>query len=201
MLRTIEETSSVPTCHSDRTTTHSSSSGERHQRSMDPRISRALSFIESSPTHLISIEITAASVSLSSSRLRHLFKDHMGISFHQHLMRVRLSRAKTLLHSTDHPVARIWQLVGDRDISHFTRDYKRVYGVTPGADRRRGAAHGSTTHSQECSSNPAISAPVPHSAIGRASKAAVRVQDQQGSRVHSHRPPSEKVSLRQNFWC
>ena len=103
---------------------------------MDPRVLRALKFIESSPIHMVSLDTTATVLCISPSRLRHLFKEHTGISFHQHLMRVRLSKAHDLIRNTDHPVMHITQLIGGRDISHFTRAYKRAYGVTPGAHRR-----------------------------------------------------------------
>jgi AraC-like DNA-binding protein len=125
---------------------------------MDSRIVSALNFIDSTPIHLVSVDTTAAVVCLSSSRFRHLFKEHVGISFHQHLIRVRLSKAHNLIHSTDQPVARIGQLVGSRDVSHFTRDYKRAFGVTPGAHRRRSMRHDWPSYSSEKSHDSNLSA-------------------------------------------
>lgn len=111
--------------------------GNTLKTEMDPRVLGALKFIESSPIQIVSIDATAAALCISASRLRHLFKEHMGVSFHQYLMAVRLSKAHDLIHDTDHPVIHITRLIGGQDLSHFTRDYKRAYGVTPGAHRRK----------------------------------------------------------------
>ena len=173
---------------------------EAARSGMDPRIERALKFIESNPTHLLSIDVTAASVSLSSSRLRHLFKAHVGISFHQHLIGVRLSRAKKLIHTTDHPVAHIWQLVGDRDISHFTRDYKRVYGVTPGADRRRRRVHTlppETAASRTVQKTTVTASPQRQNHIGKKPSDPRKSEDAEPTGNHR----KSEAQPRQRYWC
>jgi AraC-like DNA-binding protein len=86
-----------------------SSPGASHQASlaamqsgsiMDRRIETVLEFIASSPIHA-TLESAASVVWISPSRLRHLFKEQVGLSFHKYLISVRLERARYLLRTTD----------------------------------------------------------------------------------------------------
>lgn len=99
------------------------------------RIKAVLEFIESSPIEAITLEAAADVLRISPSRFRHLFKDHVGISFHQYVISLRLERARYLLRTTSYTVERIAGMLGIQDLSHFARDFKRVYGISPGATR------------------------------------------------------------------
>ena len=54
------------------------------------------------------------------------------------LKQVRLERAAQLLCSSADAVAAVARRVGYRNVSHFVRDFRRMFGVTPLAYRRRG---------------------------------------------------------------
>ena len=56
----------------------------------------------------------------------------------QHLKQVRLERAAQLLCSSADAVAAVARRGGYRNVSHFVRDFRRMFGVTPLAYRRRG---------------------------------------------------------------
>jgi len=73
---------------------------------------------------------------LSTSRLRHLFHDKLGISPSQLLKLRRLQKAKFLLISTPMSVKQIMVEVGLNDLSHFVRDFKQLYGQSPSALRK-----------------------------------------------------------------
>ncbi len=103
--------------------------------SMDRRIATILEFIRSSPIDAVSLESAAAIVWISPSRLRHLFKEHVGISFHKYVINVRLERARYLLRTTNCTVEQIAAMLGIQDRSHFAHIFKRAYGVSPGAAR------------------------------------------------------------------
>lgn len=99
------------------------------------RIKKVLDFIESSPIESVSLEAAAAVLRISPSRFRHLFKDYVGVSFHKYVIRLRLERAHHLLRTTSFTVEKIAGMLGIQDLSHFARDFKRAYGVSPGATR------------------------------------------------------------------
>jgi transcriptional regulator GlxA family with amidase domain len=118
---------------------------------MDRRIEAVLEFIESSPTDAVSLDSAAAVALISPSRLRHLFKQYVGWSFHKYVMTVRLEQASDLLRTTTFTVERIAAMLGIQDRSHFARIFKQAYGISPG-DARGG--RGSTAHDRGESSRP-----------------------------------------------
>src|SRR5450432_665636 len=67
---------------------------------MDRRVKKILEYIASSPIDA-TLDSAAAAVLISPSRLRHLFKEQVGLSFHKYLINVRLERARHLLSTTD----------------------------------------------------------------------------------------------------
>jgi two-component system response regulator YesN len=79
----------------------------------------------------ISLNALAASVNLSLSRLHHLFKAETGTTPAQYLRSLRLEKAKELLEDTLLSVKQIMVSIGVRDRSHFEREFKRMYGLTP----------------------------------------------------------------------
>jgi transcriptional regulator GlxA family with amidase domain len=99
----------------------------------DNRIQHALGLIGSAPG--FTLEAIAATLNLSASRLRHLFKAQLDLSPRQYMKRQRLKHAKSLLESSFLTVKEIAARVGANDVSHFVRDYKAFYGETPSATR------------------------------------------------------------------
>lgn len=107
------------------------------ETSLDHRVKAILDFIDSYPIDAVSLDSAAAVVRISPSRLRHLFKQHVGTSFHQYVMSVRLEHARHLLRTTNHTVEQVAAALGIQDRCHFGRIFKRFYGVSPGATRIR----------------------------------------------------------------
>ena len=103
----------------------------------DPRIKTVLDFVDSSRAADISIEAAAAVVFLSPSRFRHLFKEQVGMSFHAYLIRLRLERVRYMLQTSRLTVVKIAEMLEIQDLSHLMRDFKRTYGVSPGAMRKQ----------------------------------------------------------------
>lgn len=79
----------------------------------------------------------AARVSLSASRLEHLFKVHARVSIREFIHEARLVRAAELIASTDERISQICYAVGFRDTSNFTHAFKKTFGVTPKLYRLR----------------------------------------------------------------
>ncbi|MDQ1524115.1 MAG: AraC family transcriptional regulator [Pyrinomonadaceae bacterium] len=73
----------------------------------------------------------ARAVNLTSFHFCHLFKAETGSSPAKYLKALRLERARELLETTFLSVKEIRALVGLNDESHFARDFRAVYGLTP----------------------------------------------------------------------
>jgi AraC-like DNA-binding protein len=87
-------------------------------------------------TH-ITVDLLAKRLRLSSSRLRHLFAQGTGISFARYLKQRRLAEARFLMEDSLLSVKEVTAAVGINDVSHFVRDYKRLYGERPSASRHK----------------------------------------------------------------
>jgi AraC-like DNA-binding protein len=98
---------------------------------MDKRILSLKKQISANLQSQPSIEELALSVRLSSSHLLKLFKTEVGISPIQYLRHLRLEKAKELLEKDLKLVKEISWEIGINDVSHFVRDFKQRYGVTP----------------------------------------------------------------------
>jgi AraC-like DNA-binding protein len=101
---------------------------------MDPRIEAIVTEIVND--RIWSIENLASSVNLSSSRLRHLFRQEVGLPLGLFVRKSRLERALALLGGSFLSVKQVTFEVGFTDETHFIREFKRAYGTTPGAYRR-----------------------------------------------------------------
>jgi transcriptional regulator GlxA family with amidase domain len=105
---------------------------------LDPRITWAVAHMQRHLAEPIVIGDLAANVNLSRSRFRELFTRQVGVGPVQYLQRLRLRRARLLIERTFLSVKEVMALVGYNDPSHFSRDFRRVHGVSPSALRGTG---------------------------------------------------------------
>ena len=98
---------------------------------MDTRIGKIVNHLNSHFHQRISFREMAPMVNLSPSRLRHIFRVEVGMSPAQYVKSLRLNRARELLETTFLSVKQIQSITGMSDESHFFRDFKRVYNLTP----------------------------------------------------------------------
>ena len=84
----------------------------------------------------ITIQELAAACSLSESQFARSFRRSFGTSVHQHLIRLRIERAKTLLAQANKRLVEIAQLSGFCDQAAFTRTFSRVERMTPSRWRK-----------------------------------------------------------------
>ena len=105
---------------------------------MDLRVRTVLLRIEPIERPLLSslsAEDLAASVNLSASRLRCLFRTETGVPLASYVRRVRLERAERLLAGSFMTVKQIAAATGFADEGQLLRAFKKAYGVPPGRYR------------------------------------------------------------------
>lgn len=96
----------------------------------------AISFIEQYYPSPITVEDMAQRCNLDRSYFGRVFKDTIGQTPQEFLIRYRMSKASTLLTTTDLPISAICEQVGYPNQLHFSRAFKNVYGMPPRAYRQ-----------------------------------------------------------------
>ena len=98
---------------------------------LDPRIQKVLSLMESTLQQKQSVQRMAQSVNLSLWHLHRLFKAETGMTPAKYLKHLRMEKAVHLLETTFLSAKEIMTKIGVRDESHFVRDFRKAYGMTP----------------------------------------------------------------------
>ena len=104
---------------------------------MDHRVEIIIRLIQEDLRNSPSLEQLAEFVRLSPSRLNHIFKMETDVSLNQYLKSLRLIKAKNLLETTFLNIKETMANVGVNDLSHFVRDFKKAFGMTPSEYRSR----------------------------------------------------------------
>lgn len=97
----------------------------------DRRMAAAVRILQANPSLAPTPETIAQQVGLSASRFCSLFKEHTGIPLGKYLKLLRLETARTLLETGYPTLQEVMDKAGIQDLSHFNRDFKAAYGVTP----------------------------------------------------------------------
>lgn len=95
------------------------------------RITQATDWIKSHLSELIVIEELASRCGMSVSGFHHHFKEITQLSPLQYQKSLRLMEARRLIQSNDLQVSQIAMQVGYESPSQFSREYKRLFGVSP----------------------------------------------------------------------
>ncbi|WP_433430099.1 helix-turn-helix domain-containing protein [Nonomuraea sp. CA-141351] len=103
----------------------------------DERVRRVLALIAAEPGAPHSVASLARAVALSPSRLAHLFAAETGRTPMQAVREARVRRAASLLEVTDLDVGQVAAASGFVSPFHFSRAFKREYGLPPRDYRAR----------------------------------------------------------------
>jgi AraC family transcriptional regulator len=101
----------------------------------EPRLDVVRAMLADRLAHPPSLGEIASEVGLHPSHLARTFRAHVGESIGEHGRRLRLEWAAERLVCSDEGLAEIAGQAGFSDQSHFTREFKRRFGVTPGRYR------------------------------------------------------------------
>ena len=103
--------------------------------SFDPRVRRAMDYLERNLARKVTLADIAAAVGLSASRLAHLFRTQSGQSPQQHLEGLRMQRAAELLKRTSLSIKLIADSVGFDSQFYFSQRFKAWNGQSPSSYR------------------------------------------------------------------
>lgn len=104
-------------------------------RSDGPAVARARAFLEEHVADHVGLdELALAAGCVSRFHLVRAFTAEVGLPPHAYQLQLRIARARDLL-AMGMPGADVAAELGFADQSHFTRHFRRVLGVTPGAYR------------------------------------------------------------------
>jgi len=102
----------------------------------DKQIGRALALIHRDPAHAWTLESLASEVAMSRSAFAARFSELVGAPAMQYLLRWRMHLAATWLREQNTGLGELAGRLGYRSEAAFSRAFKRVVGISPGAARR-----------------------------------------------------------------
>jgi AraC-like DNA-binding protein len=100
------------------------------------QISRVLKYLEANLPNSIRMEDFAAAARLSVSYFSYAFRCSLGEPPYRYLRRRRIERAQEMMLLTDKSLAEIAVECGFADQPHFTKTFRQIVGMSPGAWRR-----------------------------------------------------------------
>jgi AraC-like DNA-binding protein len=99
-------------------------------RPIDDRIRTALAYIDERLTEPLGLDEVAATVFLSPERFRHLFAQEAGVPFSQYLLWKRIKGVILQVLQENLPMSAASIQNGFTDQAHFTRLFRRTFGVS-----------------------------------------------------------------------
>ncbi|MEW6366071.1 MAG: AraC family transcriptional regulator [Acidobacteriota bacterium] len=104
------------------------------------RVRDAARFIETHAKDPVTLSDVSTALQLSRFHFVRMFRQEVGLTPHQYLIRMRLRRSINLLLETALPVTEIASVAGFGDLSHLSHAFRKHVGCPPGALRLGPAA-------------------------------------------------------------
>jgi len=101
----------------------------------DPRIASAVQLIRQHAHHYLKVSDIEKQLDISRSLLNRLFKQVVGRSPKQEILRIQIETAKRMLVDSDMPVYTICDKVGFQETKYFIAVFRKSTGMTPRAYR------------------------------------------------------------------
>lgn len=116
--------------------------GARHGGLSGYDLRRLLAYLESNLASNLPLSDIALFAGLSTSHLKTVFRQSVGMPIHEYVIQRRLDRAKILLATRPQSITEIALECGFAHQSHMARHMRRVLGVSPREFRRRAKTAG-----------------------------------------------------------
>ncbi|MDP3653381.1 MAG: AraC family transcriptional regulator [Rhodoferax sp.] len=100
------------------------------RKKIDPRVAQVLAMIGKEPAEKIQVERLADAVSLSSSRLAHLFAEQVGVPIRRYRLWKAIREAIRLC-LTGASLTDAAHCAGFTDSAHFSNSFRDLFGMTP----------------------------------------------------------------------
>lgn len=116
--------------------------GGRNRCSVDSALERVLSYIQDNYQKELSLTNLSKVIFLSPDYFSRIFKEQVGCTFSEYILRMRMEKAKELLSETDMLISDLARQVGYSDPNYFSRIFGRTVGVSPSRYRQKFNRHG-----------------------------------------------------------
>lgn len=103
----------------------------------NPTLLQAVEIMSHNMESPLAIAEVAARCDISQRQLERLFAERLDTSPRSHYLRLRLERARELLHETDRSVLAVALACGFGSSASLSRAYSRHHGASPSRDRKR----------------------------------------------------------------
>lgn len=94
-------------------------------------VSQAIKFIDVYQDGSVTLVSVAERLQIHPSYLSKIFRQETGESFSEHLIKNKMNSAKQLLKTTNKKVYEVANSIGYKDVAHFTKQFKKSFGVSP----------------------------------------------------------------------
>ena len=118
----------------EQTFSQTTRTGERNTK-----LARAIQIMEATLEAPISPNAIAQQINISTRQLERLFAKYLNVTPKGHYIRLRLENARLLLLQTDLKTIEVAMACGFNGASHFSKLYKKQFGLTPSQERGFGA--------------------------------------------------------------
>lgn len=108
------------------------------EKVVDPRVHKAVHYIEQRIDDVLSVHAIAGHVGLSGRQLERIFKSTLAMTPMAVHRLLRLQYGKWRLINTSDAITDIAVSCGFNDSSHFSREFKALFGITPRVVRKQG---------------------------------------------------------------
>jgi AraC family transcriptional regulator of arabinose operon len=137
-VRTLEENANRPDAYSEAVAMNAlerifllvHAGQEREDHTMDKRVAKVTRFVERQLGKDVTVEAAASVVGLSPSRLSHLFREELGVTFSRYVQMERLKKARILLEDSSSTTEKIARELG-MEPAYFSSWFRKWSGLSP----------------------------------------------------------------------
>lgn len=115
----------------------------------DDRVRAALEYVDVHYDSTVTLKTVAKRLYMSEAYLSRLFKDSVGVNFHEYLNRIRLNHAVEELLYTTTPVTQISAQVGFSNSSAFNKVFKKAFSCSPTEYRKAAGELSQKAHEED----------------------------------------------------